>query len=212
MKTYGKGVEFGDIVLLGEVEKRKNHVYEKILCRRCGNVKYVRQDSIKKRKTCGCFWNNPYGLERETYEKLYDVWNNMIKRCYNPKSDRYYTYGAKGIRVCEEWKNDFHEYARWALKNGWNKGLSIERKDYNKNYCPENCKFITMKEQARNKRTNVVVEHKGEKRCVAEWCEILGLEDKTIYRRIALGHTDPEIILYKGDLRSLKGKQKTLET
>lgn len=147
---------------------------------------------------------NIFGLPRCDYERLYDVWNNMIKRCYRKDCDRYYTYGGRGIAVCKEWKEDFYSFGKWAIKNGWKRGLSIERKDHNGNYCPENCTFITMAEQARNKTNNVFIKYNGETKCVAEWCEILGLNTKTIYKRIYDGHKNPEVILYKGNLRDLR--------
>lgn len=148
---------------------------------------------------------NELGLPSYEYERLYGVWRSMKSRCYDKRSERYYTYGARGIKVCEEWKNNFRLFAKWAVENGWKYGLSIERINHNENYCPENCTFITMAEQARNKTSNVLITHNGETHCVVEWCEILGLKNpKTVYRRIYAGYTDPEIILYNGDLRDLR--------
>lgn len=147
---------------------------------------------------------NELGLSSSDYERLYNVWKNMISRCYDTKSQRYYTYGARGITVCDEWRNDFKCFAKWAVENGWKRGLSIERKDLNGKYCPDNCTFITMAEQARNKTSNVLITHNGETHCVVEWCELLNLKPKTIYRRVYAGYTDSSIILYDGDLRDLK--------
>lgn len=147
---------------------------------------------------------NEFGLYPNEHEKLFNVWRNMIRRCYDIQSDRYYAYGKRGIIVCDEWKNDFHCFVRFAVSNGWKDGLSIERIDCNGNYCPENCKFITMAEQARNKTSNVLITYNGETKCVVEWCEILGLKPKTIYKRIYDGHTDPMLILYNGNLRELR--------
>ena len=148
---------------------------------------------------------NELGLSSCDYEKLYSVWKNMKERCYKKDSDRYYTYGARGIRVCDEWIDKFRLFAKWAVANGWRRDLSIERVNLNGNYCPENCTFITMAEQARNRTSNVLITYNEETHCVVEWCEILGLKNpKTVYRRIYAGYTDPEIILYNGDLRDLR--------
>ena len=147
---------------------------------------------------------NELNMASQDYEKLYNVWKNMKSRCYDKNSDRYYTYGARGIKICEEWKNNFRVFAKWAYQNGWKVGLSIERKDHNGNYCPENCTFITMNEQARNKTSNVLVTYDGETKCVAEWAEIIGIDAKTIYARLYRGITDPEIILYNGNLSELR--------
>lgn len=146
---------------------------------------------------------NELNMPSQDYEKLYNVWKNMKARCYDKKSQRYYTYGARGIKVCPEWENDFRKFARWAFENGWNAKLSIERRDHNGDYCPENCCFITMAEQARNKTSNVLVTYEGETKCVAEWAEIIGMDAKTIYARIYRGITDSKIILYNGNLQNM---------
>lgn len=144
---------------------------------------------------------NEFGIPPKEYERLYNVWRNMVRRCHDPQSDRYYTYGARGIFVCDEWKGNFHAFVKFAIENGWRQGLSIERIDLDKGYSPSNCTFITMSEQARNKTTNVLIKYKGKTKCVMEWCEELGLNPKTIYKRIYDGHKNPEIILHKGNLR-----------
>jgi predicted nucleic acid-binding Zn ribbon protein len=148
---------------------------------------------------------NSVGLNPRDYERLYNVWRNMRDRCYKTNSDRFYTYGARGITVCKEWRSSFRAFAKWAVENGWNPDLSIERKSLDVGYCPENCTFITMKEQARNKTSNIRIIYHGEDKCVAEWCEILGINDKRTYKRYQLGIRDPEVLFYPGDLRSMKG-------
>ena len=203
MKEFIKGQRFGKIELLGETQKIKGKYYQKVKCE-CGNIKYIRNDKFPKVTSCGCERRNQVGLPSDEYELLFNVWRNMNMRCYNPNSDRYYTYGKRGIAVCNEWRNNFRVFAKWAVDNGWKVGLSIERKDHNGDYTPDNCTFITMSEQARNKTNNVLLTYHGETKCVVEWCEILGLNAKTIYKRIHDGKTDPEVILYKGDLRELR--------
>lgn len=82
--------------------------------------------------------------------KLYVMWKNIRQRCYNPKNNSFKYYGAKGIKMCEDW-NIFNNFQLWAKSNGYKEGLSIERIDVSKNYEPQNCKFIPWKEQAHNK-------------------------------------------------------------
>ena len=131
----------------------------------------------------------------------------MLSRCFNPSDDRFYTYGAPGVEVCDEWKNNFRVFAKWANDNGWKPKLSIERKDLNVGYCPQNCTFITMAEQARNKRNNIRFVINGEDKCFAEWCEIFGVPFKTAHKRYRVsGFTDPNIVFYPGDLRHYKGR------
>lgn len=203
MQNLRKDQRFGKIVLLGEKKKIGKRYYQKVKCD-CGNIKYIRDDRFPKIISCGCEKRNKVNLSSADYEALFNVWRNMIHRCYDKKSDRYYTYGARGIKVCEEWKENFRSFAKWAVDNGWEKGISIERKNHDGMYCPENCTFITMAEQARNKTNNVMLTYKGKTKCVVEWCEILKLNPKTIYKRIYDGHTDASVILYGGDLRELR--------
>lgn len=109
-----------------------------------------------------------YNGEHE--EKLYSVWKNMKDRCYREKSKSYKNYGGRGIRVCEEWKNDYSAFRKWAFDNGYkvNKGrneLTIDRIDNDGNYEPSNCRFVTWKEQASNKQNTLSKEEK-ETHCV----------------------------------------------
>jgi hypothetical protein len=203
-----KNCKFGNLTFTGDtkiVNKRRIGLFR---CE-CGNFTELRTDSVFNGSinSCGCLKRNLFGLSSVDYEKLFDVWQNMKNRCYNESSERYYTYGARGISVCEEWKDNFHAFAEWAVKNGWKPSLSIERKDLDEDYCPDNCTFITMKEQARNKTNNVRVIVDGVDRCIAEWCEILGLSDKTIYARYYRGIREPDILLYNGDLRDLRKRR-----
>lgn len=203
------GDKFNRLTYLGNSKTIKHRKYGKFICE-CGNIKLIRLDSVicGSVKSCGCLYQsrkNTVGLESSEYEKLYNVWNNMMKRCYDPGNDRFYAYGKRGIAVCDEWKSDFRAFAEWAVENGWNSELSIERKNLDDGYCPENCEFITMRQQARNKTSNIRIFYHGEDKCIAEWCEILGLNDKRTYRRYQLGITNPDILFYPGDLRSMKG-------
>lgn len=148
---------------------------------------------------------NAYGLSSKDYARLYNSWKNMISRCYDEKSQRYYTYGARGIGVCKEWLDDFHAFARFALENGWEPGLSIERLDVDGDYCPENCTFITMAEQMRNKTSNVYITIGSKTKCLVEWCEIFGVPFQTAWSRYkARGITDINRLFYPGDLRDLQ--------
>lgn len=200
------GDKFGRLTYLGEEKIVKKRRYGKFQCE-CGNVKYIRIDGVASgsSQSCGCKRRNKVGLDSVEYERLYNVWSNMIKRCYDESSDRFYAYGKRGISVCDEWKNDFRSFAKWAVDNGWNQNLSIERKDVNKDYSPENCEFITMKQQARNKTNNIRIVYHGEEKCIAEWCEMLGVNDKRTYRRYKLGIRDPDALFYPGDLRRMRG-------
>lgn len=119
-----------------------------------------------------------------TKHPLYNTWKKMINRCENPNNKDYKNYGGRGICVCEEWKSDFVEFLYRSLKHGWEKGLSIERKDVNGNYCPNNCCYIPMSEQAKNRTCVTNIEFDGEIHSLSEWARIKGINRSTLKERI----------------------------
>ena len=121
--------------------------------------------------------------------KIYKTWHNMRSRCNNPKASKYYLYGGKGIQVCKEWEENFGSFYEWSLENGYEEGLTIDRIDGNKDYCPENCRWVTYKVQANNTTQNHYLEFNGEKHNLAEWAEIVGLSKKCLSERIRRGWT-----------------------
>jgi hypothetical protein len=117
--------------------------------------------------------------------KNYSVWRSMLRRCYDPKAKQYADYGGRGIKVCAEWKNDFKKFA--ADMGERPVGTSIERIDNNKNYCKENCKWATQKEQQRNRRVNIYVSIEGNKYLAVELAETFGIKTDTIVDRAKKG-------------------------
>lgn len=91
--------------------------------------------------------------------RLYHVWESMKKRCKNPNDPRWELYGGKGIKVCSEWL-DFSKFYGWAINHGYNDSLQIDRTDNNKDYCPDNCRFVTIQQNCQNRTTTKLTEEK----------------------------------------------------
>ena len=124
-----------------------------------------------------------------THKRLYKVWLNMKQRCYNPKNDNYYLYGKRGIKICEEWKNSFSAFEEWALKNGYNENAprgqcTIDRIENDKGYSPDNCKWVTIGENANNKRTCLMYDFGGKKQSLANWARELGIDYNALLSRM----------------------------
>lgn len=120
-----------------------------------------------------------HGLYKE-HKNLFVLWQTMKTRCENPERENFERYGARGISVCEEW-HEAKSFVVWALNNGYKKGLQLDRIDNNKGYSPENCRFVTAKENNRNRRNTKFLTINGETKCVAEWCEQKPVSQYTVY-------------------------------
>lgn len=116
--------------------------------------------------------------------RIYKIWDNMKARCYNKNKPKYKNYGARGVAVCQEWKNNFVAFYEWAMHNGYNDNLTLNRIDNNGNYEPENCKWATAKEQMNNTSFNHKITYNGETHTLAEWASCLAINYSTLSKRI----------------------------
>lgn len=126
---------------------------------------------------------------RQIHFRLYKVWDNMKARCYNPNNTNYYLYGGRGITICNEWKNDFDSFAKWAIEHGYNENApkgqcTIDRIDNNKGYSPENCKWVTIGENLNNKRNCRTFTHNGKTQSLADWARELGMDYNALLSRM----------------------------
>lgn len=119
--------------------------------------------------------------------RLFEVWQSMKQRCYNPSKKHYPSYGGRGITICDEWRNDSAAFCQWAIASGYQPGLWIERKDVNGNYCPENCSWETPKNQANNKTNSAILEWNGRRQTLAQWAVEVGMPRRSLGHRVRLG-------------------------
>lgn len=204
------GKQFGEwTVLTFNGCDGKNTTY---LCRcSCGVERHLRRNVIMLglSKSCGCKRGEhlslaqtgkpkAYAMKRDTYgegrTRLHVIWDGMKKRC-NCVTDKHYVwYGGRGIKVCKEWSDSFQAFKLWALDNGYQDDLSIDRIDNDGDYEPSNCRWVTHKEQCKNKRNNVLLTLKDETMCAKDWATKLGIDDGTIYWRKKHGWSDEDTL------------------
>lgn len=193
------GQRFGRLVALEISGKEKNRMIWRCRCD-CGNEVNIPGTYLRSGHTqsCGCIHreqlierNSKHGL---ISHRLYTIWCAMKQRCYYKNSIEYYRYGGRGIRVCEEWLNDFQAFYDWAIANGYRDDLSIDRINPDGNYEPSNCKWSTPEEQANNKSQNIRITVNGETHTPAEWSRITGANPNNIRDRIHRGYAPEEAI------------------
>lgn len=120
------------------------------------------------------------------YSRLYRIYQSIKQRCYYPQAISYKRYGAKGIVMCDGWKNDFMSFYNWAIANGYSDNLTIDRIDLNGNYEPSNCRWSTYKEQANNTSRSVRISYKGNTHTISEWADIVGINASCLRQRIII--------------------------
>ena len=173
------GDRFGRLVVTGKGEIRKygrcqSWVFP-CLCL-CGNCTTVQHSSLASGRTqsCGCQAREQtrarikHGGARRGQYRLYGIWQGMKRRCYDAASESFGAYGAQGISVCPEW-HDFTVFREWAMANGYGDTLTIDRKDGELGYWPENCRWATIIQQQNNRRSNVIIDAWGEEKTIKEW-------------------------------------------
>lgn len=148
----------------------------------CGNRTIIRNASLRSGHTssCGCL-RRKHG---QAGTRLYRIWCNMKTRCYCSTDPHYKRWGGRGITICEAWLNDFQAFYTWSMSNGYSDVLTIDRVNNDKPYSPENCRWVSLYEQANNTRKNRYYEHKGETHTLAEWARILGISRSILKDRI----------------------------
>ena len=190
---------FGRLVAKTDVGKNKSGAYIWECKCECGNIVNIASaDLVRGHSTsCGCVRidsclelskkglniNHSAKTHGMSQTRIYRIWKDMLRRTNNPDRQNYSYYGGRGIGVCEEWKNSFELFYDWSVANGYSDSLEIDRKDNDKNYCPENCRWVEKTVNANNRSTSRNITYKGATKTVAEWSRIVGIPyTKLIYR------------------------------
>ena len=201
------GLKFGKLTVI-ELDSSYTKKHKKWFCEcDCGNFTSVFGTNLKQGVTtsCGCQSsrnnarelvkvNTTHGLSRS---KIYRIYHTMKNRCYKKSSKPYNDYGGRGKIICNEWLSDFESFQNWAISNGYEEGLTLERIDVNGNYEPSNCKWITQSEQCNNKRTTLYATIKGETKTLKEWSLLSGIKYNTLHTRKRVYGWDDEDLLRK---------------
>lgn len=208
------GRRFGRLTVIKRDHTKTGNVVFWVCRCDCGNIKSIAGGNLRNEHTqsCGCLreeTNACHFLSRNTLKKentrLYSIWKSMRYRCYSKKHCDYQNYGGRGIRICEEWIGDkgFENFVTWAKNNGYYNKLTIDRIDVNGDYCPDNCRWITYKENQNNRRNNRYILYNGETKTLAQWAEKYNITPCELKRRLDYVHLPIDVAL------TMKPRQKT---
>lgn len=194
------GMRFGRLTVIGEHHRNEKGRYMWLCQCECGNTTIVNGGDLRKgcTKSCGCLKKSlvpkPIRTHGKSKTPLYKIWIAMRQRCENPKEKNYHRYGGRGITVCPEWGR-YEVFMEWALSHGYIEGQTdIDRRDNDKGYSPENCRFISHKENLRNTHRKLHDVIEGEDITLAEAAERHGLPYRLVYQRYKRGKRGGELV------------------
>ena len=196
------GKRFGRLTVIEKNGRKNGSILWKCKCD-CGNTAIISGTSLKNgnTKSCGCLHremlakrnkkNAKYGGVQN--ERLYGVWHSMKQRCYDSNRKDYPRYGARGIRVCDDWFENYSAFKEWALKNGYKRGLQIDRINNDGNYTPKNCRWVPPRENSLNKSNKTIINCAGKSMNLSKWAELLGVTHQAIHYHVLAGDVDTYI-------------------
>lgn len=193
------GQRIGRLTVLQQAGKDKNGLLLwKCQCD-CGNIFVTRGQDIRRGKSTNCGCRHKEVLQKRNYRhgmagtRPYRIWKAMHSRCYNPKVPSYADYGGRGIKICDRWKNSFENF--WAdMHDGYADDLEIDRIDHDADYCPENCRWASDKQQNRNKRNNHFCDTVFGRLTMADLSDISGLSYSAVKSRVKNGWSGNDIL------------------
>lgn len=184
------GKRFGKLTVLERLPAN-SHGEAIWVCRcDCGNTHLATSYNLTRGKTKQCRecmikqiadTNRTHGCQPK---RLHEIYSNMKTRCHNPKYELWHRYGGRGIKICDEWEKSFESFRDWAFSSGYSEELTLDRINNDGDYCPENCKWSTVTEQANNRRTNRMLTLHGETDTMANWSRRLNLPYWLIQKRV----------------------------
>jgi len=187
------GDRFNRLVVISEAESHRHpngKLSRRINCKcDCGNEVTVLLNSLYhgKVKSCGCLQKEKtteaHYKHGASKTRLHNIWTKMHERCEKEYCKQYKYYGARGIKVCDEWQ-EFVPFRDWAMNNGYKKDLTIERINVNGSYCPENCCWISSSEQMRNRTDRAWYTYNGKTQLLVDWAKDLDTDVRTLWARI----------------------------
>lgn len=181
------GQTFGKLTVLSRADNnKKNRAMWKCVCE-CGRTSIVSGSNLLcgTTRSCGCLVRK-HGLAHK--ERLYNIWVGMHQRCRDKNTKYYKNYGGRGITVCQLW-NEYITFRKWALSNGYDDALTIDRIDPDGNYEPSNCRWVSYKVQNNNLRSNVIVTYKGKEMTMKQLAEKVGMSYPLLKERLSRGWT-----------------------
>lgn len=194
------GDRFGQVTVISHPDSGRPRRVE-VRCD-CGVVKAMRADYVRQAKSCGCLTALARLSANTTHGKsgtlAHKSWTSMIYRCENPTHKSYPNYGGRGITVCERWRSFENFFADMGERPA---GMALDRIDNSKGYSPENCKWVTPKDNANNRRSSRVIEAFGERLTLKQWATRFGIGPQTISKRLAAGWGPETSVSAQGTLR-----------
>lgn len=194
------GKRYGRLIVIGRAENDKyGQARWKCKCD-CGNYTIVTGYRLRSGNTvsCCCYQTERIIISKTKHSmygtRIYHIWADMIQRCSNKKNPKYKNYGAKGISVCDAWRNDFKKFYEWSINHGYSDELTIDRIDVNGNYESGNCRWANYITQENNKTTNHFIEINGENKTISEWSKIYNINPSLISNRIFRGWSEKNAV------------------
>lgn len=187
-----KNKVFGRLTVLQLDTSTKSRRSNWICLCECGAQKVIPARGLIRgtSKSCGCLLKESQQKIREkafthrlSKTPVYRLWKGLRQRCFNPNSLAFHNYGGRGITLCEEWKNSAESFCEWALENGYQSGLSIDRIDVDGNYEPNNCRFVDRSVQNNNRRDNIYVNYENERITIKQLADRTGVEYRVLLSR-----------------------------